>query len=82
VYSENDIPRNSSFSAFLQEVKGIRKITGFIKWIYLHLLTSIFPKNMEHIIFSPFLEKHIKNHFSEGQIYILEHTYNENIFHP
>ena len=83
ITDENEIPENATQKAFL---KKVRSSPGYIiasmKWFYVRVLKSFLPKNTKHIIFSPFLKKHIQNHFSDPEIMILPHPVDREIFHP
>ena len=83
ITDENEIPENATQKAFL---KKMRSSPGYIiasmKWFYVRGLKSFLPNNTKHIIFSPFLKKHIQNHFSDPEIRILPHPVDREIFHP
>ena len=74
VHSESQIPDGTSRMEFVShETSIVRGMIANIKWILVYLLKRKLPKNMRHIIFSPFLEKHIRNHFPHQEIIILPH---------
>jgi glycosyltransferase involved in cell wall biosynthesis len=82
VTEESQIPRDTSFRVFISGLSPVKRCIAAIKWLYIKLLRSCFPANMEHIIFAPFLEKHIHLHFPNQKIHIFPHSYDETIFHP
>ncbi len=81
VTDEIQIPTDSSLRNFFFGLSLSKKIPAFLKWCYISLLRKAFPKDMTHIIFSPFLEKHIQSHFEGAQVIIFPHSYDETIFH-
>lgn len=82
IFDESQIPKRRGLRDFIQNVSWIRKVVAIFKWIYIQAIRSVFPKDLKHIIFSPFLEKHIKNHFPWNMVYVLPHTFDETIFYP
>jgi hypothetical protein len=83
VTEEDEIPVSCTLSHFLSHVRGMRKGIAYFKWCYVCLYRSVLPKNMAHIIFAPFMEKHVRNHFGQDVgIIFLPHSFDEKIFHP
>lgn len=82
ITEEGQIPRDSSLWAFVRGLSSTRWILAYIKWWYVRMIKNFLPKDTTHIIFSPFLEKHIQAHFPGHAISILPHSYDEEIFHP
>ncbi len=82
IMNESQIPTNPTLQKFIFGLSPTRTITASCKWLYISCLRSAFPKNMTHIIFSPFLEKHIQSHFEGAQVIVFPHSYDETIFHP
>lgn len=82
IYNEDQIPKSSRKNDFLREIYWWRRFVASVKWHYICLIRKQFPKNLRHIIFSSFLESHIKNHFPWNEVVLMPHTYDETIFHP
>jgi glycosyltransferase involved in cell wall biosynthesis len=82
ITQEEQIPKNDSLKEFTKGLKGRKKAIATLKWLYVLWLKKNLPKSTEHIIFAPFLAKHIHNHFGDQRIIILPHTFDEQIFHP
>ncbi len=83
ITEERQIPEDASLIAFLpKELSLFRMLLSALKWCYVHLLCFFLPSITRHIIFAPFLEKHIRAHFPNQEIIILPHTVDEKIFHP
>ncbi len=82
ITSESLIPKNRSLRAFIVHVVGYKKAIASIKWLYVRLLTALLPRKTEHIIFAPFLERHIGHHFPWAKVRIFPHTYDKSIYHP
>lgn len=72
---ESQIPADASLLSFLpREHSFFRIFIWWWKWIYIQCIRAFFPKKMEHIIFAPFLEKHIQAHFPWQVVHLLPHT--------
>lgn len=82
VMSEDDIPISPSLSDFLSRTRGFSRLVALGKWWYLALYKKILPKNTRHIVFAPFLERHIHAHFGQCEVQAFPHTYDETVFHP
>ena len=82
IYHENEIPKSRRLWDFIDHVSWIWKMVSIFKWMYIMAMRSVFPKNLKHIIFSSFLEKHIIDSFPWSTVYVLPHTFDETIFHP
>ena len=82
ITEEDQIPGDASLWAFVVGLSSMRQIFACIKWWYIWLIKNLLPKNTTHIIFSPFLEKHIWAHFPGHAIIVLPHSYDETVFHP
>ena len=82
VTEEADMPSNRSLCSFIGWVWFFRKILAMGKYFYIYLLRSNFPKHIEHIIFAPFLERHIHSHFPWDTISLFPHSFDEDIFYP
>ena len=82
VEREDQIPKSTNMSDFLLNLSGIRRCIAMVKWCYIHAMIQVMPKNMQHIVFSGFLKRHIENHFWEENVVVLPHTYDSAIFHP
>lgn len=81
ITQENQIPLNSSAWNFIIGLSPMKKLLALGKWIILYFLRLNFPKNLEHIIFAPFLEKHIHAHFPGSTVHIFPHSFDDNIFY-
>lgn len=82
ITQESEIPKTSSFRHFLQWLSFPQKIIAFPKWIYIQMICWYFPEKLTHIIFSPFIEKHIRNHFpKENTVILLPHHFHQDTFH-
>ncbi len=82
VMSEWQIPKSYSLWDFLWGLTVAQKSKALFKWIYVLCISSYLPENTTHIIFSPFLEKHIRNHFPWDNCLIVPHTFDETLFYP
>ena len=83
ITEEYQIPRNASLIAFIpRELSIFRMIVSVFKWWYVTFQKYFLPKNTKHIIFSPFLEKHIRAHFPDQEVILLPHSVDREIFHP
>lgn len=82
ITEEHDIPCDFSLQAFLRGLPWAKKIPAIGKYYFIQLLRSSFPESIEHIIFAPFLEKHIQAHFPWNKIHIFPHSFDEEIFYP
>lgn len=80
--SEEDIPLSPELSDFLSHTRGVSRFVAIGKWCYLALYKKILPKNTRHIVFAPFLERHIHAHFGTCEVQVFPHTYDETVFHP
>ena len=80
VTEEAQIPWDASLQSFIRWLPFYRKIIAIGKYFFIHLLRSNFPQSIEHIIFAPFLEKHIRLHFPWDKISLFPHSFDENIF--
>lgn len=83
IYEESDIPADASLGAFLWKAYSLpRKIVALGKWCYIHINLLFFPKDTEHIVFSPFLTKHIRHHFWGVIVCEFPHSVDTNLFCP
>jgi glycosyltransferase involved in cell wall biosynthesis len=82
ITDETQIPKNTSYTAFISGTKSYKKYLASLKWCYVRIIASLFPRNTEHIIFAPFLEMHIRAHFPDQKIHILPHAYDAEVYHP
>ena len=82
VTEEDEIPASFHLSEFVSHVSGMRKIIALVKWCYVLLYRHTLPVDTTHILFAPFMEKHIKNHFPKKKIILFPHSYDEKVFHP
>jgi glycosyltransferase involved in cell wall biosynthesis len=82
VREESQIPESFALRDFLSDLDWLKKIIAWAKWIYVLLYKKAFPTKLTHIIFSPFMEWHIKNHFPNDEVILLLHAYDEKVFSP
>lgn len=81
IEQESEIPPDTTLMSFIPNKLGYRaKITSCIKWLYIQLIKKVLPKEKTHIIFSPFIEKHIQHHFPKEKVILLPHSYDEKVF--
>ncbi len=78
---EDQIPLDSSIGKFIAWLSLRKKLVALGKWMLIYLLRLNFPKNLEHIIFSPFLESYIQAHFPGNKVHIFPHSFDEKIFY-
>lgn len=83
IMEEYQIPKDASLISFIpRELSIFHKIVSVFKWWYVACLKYFLPKNTKHIIFSPFLEAHIRAHFLDQEVILLPHSVDREIFHP
>ncbi len=82
ITEESDIPSDPSLQSFIRWLPLLRKILAAAKFFSIRLIRLNFPKNIEHIIFAPFLEDHIRSHFPWDVISLFPHSFDEKIFYP
>ncbi len=83
ITDESQIPTESTCWSFtLISQWWIRRCSSSLKWLIVRILKESLPKNTKHIIFAAFLERHIRNHFSDADIMILPHPVDRSIFYP
>jgi hypothetical protein len=81
VREESQIPTSFALWDFLFSASSVMRVVALGKWIYIWLYRKILPRKLTHIIFSPFMERHIQNHFPNDEVILLPHAYDETIFH-
>ena len=75
ITEESQIPLGRGIFAFIpRELSLFRMIMSIGKWCYKEIVLSLLAKSTKHIIFSPFLEKHIQNHFPASETLLFPHT--------
>lgn len=79
---ESEIPRDATFFSFLSWQSFVRCLVAMPKWFYVKIISFLLPRSTLHIVFSSFLEKHVRAHFPEAKVRVFPHSYDENIFHP
>lgn len=84
VTEEMEIPVSFLLRDFIAHTPSFsKKVVAVGKWCYIWLYRKIFPALMTHIIFSPFIEKHVRHHFGEDvAVLLLAHSYDEHLFFP
>lgn len=82
ITEENQIPPSQSLGSFIAWLTYSKKIVASWKWIFIRLLRLNFPKNLEHIIFAPFLESYIRMHFPGNTVHTFPHCFDDQIFSP
>ncbi len=82
ITEEYNLPWDASLQAFLRGLPLSKKIPAIGKYYFIQLLRSNFPESIEHIIFAPFLKRHIQAHFLWNKIHIFPHSFDEKIFYP
>lgn len=82
ITSEEDIPLNTTKEAFIAGLSWLKKYVALAKWQYIQFLKKLLPRATTHVIFSPFLEGYIKNHFPWHKVIIFPHFYDDELFHP
>lgn len=74
ITQESSIPLTASLWDFIPDAGIIKKVVSLGKYIYVRVITSLLPKELTHIIFSPFLEKNIRGQFGqESTVEIFPH---------
>lgn len=82
IYREQQIPKSTSLYHFVEWISLKMKCIALCKYFYVRIIKSAVPKNITHVIFSPFLSNSIQAHFPNDRAIVFPHTFDENIFHP
>ncbi len=82
VTDKSMIPISPRLADFVRATHGFSRLVATSKWCYLQLYRKVLPTRLTHIIFAPFLEKHIQRHFPRDNILLFPHSYDETLFHP
>jgi hypothetical protein len=83
VREETDIPLSFRLGDFISHTHGVSRIVALSKWLYVWLYRVILPRDIIHIIFAPFMTRHIERHFGKDTpIILLPHAYDREVYHP
>ena len=75
ITDEWQLPRDGSLSAFIpKDLSFFLKLISGVKWLYIQIIKNLLPHTTKHIIFAPFLESPIRDHFPDQEILLFPHS--------